>query len=92
MAPGGGVSGTDPQTGLQAALQIPAYLLDQSGMVIEEVGDALQTGVEVDALMDKFQIGEAELRIEKAAHGFFSLRSSWWFNSRMRSKVAFSLR
>jgi hypothetical protein len=43
----------------QTALQILSHLLDQGGLVIQEVGDASQGGVEMDPLGSQFQIGEA---------------------------------
>jgi hypothetical protein len=54
---------------LQAALQIQADMLDQSGVEIEEGVDALEDGVKMDAQPTQFQIGEAELGIGSAAHG-----------------------
>ncbi len=60
VAPGAGV--------LQAALQIPADVLDQSGVLLEEGVDALQDGVKMDAQPAQFQVGEAELGVESAAH------------------------
>ena len=61
VAPGVGV--------LQAAHQIQADLLDQSGVLVQECSDALQDGVEMDALSAQFQIGEAELGFGSSAHG-----------------------
>src|SRR6266496_2531079 len=52
----------------QAALQIPADLLDQSGVLIQEGVDALQDGVKMDAHSAQFQVGEAELEVESSAH------------------------
>ena len=76
---------------LQPAHQILAHLLDQRGMVVQESEDGLEERVEVDALVSQFEIGKAELGLGQAAHAFFSGRSSWRFNSQMRSKVSFSL-
>ncbi len=77
---------------LQSARQILAHLLDQRGMVVQESDDTLQERVEVDALVSQFEIGEAELGFGDTGHAFFSGRKSCWFNSQMRSKVAFSFR
>jgi len=67
-----GLRGSDAATSgggvLEAALQIQADLLDQIGVLAEECVDALQDGVEMDAESAQFQVGEAELRIESAAH------------------------
>ena len=76
---------------LQPAHQILAHLLDQRGVVVQQSENALQERVEVDALVPQFEIGKAELRLGQAAHAFFSGRSSWRFNSQMRSRVSFSL-
>ena len=46
----------------------------------------------MDALVSQFEIGEAELRFGDTGHAFFSGRKSCWFNSQLRSKVAFSFR
>jgi hypothetical protein len=77
---------------LQTAHQILADLLDQRGMLVQEGEDAVQERVEVDALVPQFEIGEAELGFGDTGHAFFSGRKSCWFNSQMRSKVAFSFR
>ena len=61
-------------------------------MVVQESDDTLQERVEVDALVSQFEIGEAELGFGDTGHAFFSGRRSCWFNSQMRSKVAFSFR
>ena len=61
-------------------------------MVVQESENALQERVEVDALVPQFKVGKAELGLGKAAHAFFSGRSSCRFNSQMRSKVSLSLR
>src|ERR1017187_647463 len=91
-----GLRGGDPVTSgvgvLQSARQILAHLLDQRGMVVQESDDTLQERVEVDALVSQFEIGEAELGFGDTGHAFFSGRNSCWFNSQMRSKVAFSFR
>ena len=60
VAPGAGL--------LQAALQIQADVLDQHGVLLEERVDALQDGVQMDAQSAQFQVGEAELGVESAAH------------------------
>ena len=67
-------------------------MLDQRGLTAQESQNALEEGVEVDALVAQLEIGEAELGLGEAAHRFFSGRSSCRFNSQMRSKVSFSLR
>jgi hypothetical protein len=67
-------------------------LLDQRGLAVQESKNAPEEGVEVDALVAQFEIGEAELGLGEAAHRFFSGRSSCRFNWQMRSKVSFSLR
>jgi hypothetical protein len=77
---------------LQSPRQILAHLLDQRGPVVQESGDALQEGIEVDALAPQFEIGETELGFGDAGHAFFSGRNSCWFSSQMRSKVALSFR
>ena len=60
-------------------------------MVVQESEDALQERVKVNALVAQFEIGKTELGFGEAAQAFFSGRSSWRFNSQMRSKVSFSL-
>ena len=75
----------------QATFQILAHELDQSRMLFQEVSDALQSGIEVDTLTLQLEIGEAELGDGKAAHFFFSVRSSSRLISQMRSKEALSL-
>src|SRR5712692_2149663 len=92
-----GLLGGDPTAPrarvLQVPLEIAAHLLDQGWLLLQELRDATESGVELEALVPQFQIGEAELGFEDAAHYFFfSGRSSWWFNWQMRSKVALSLR
>jgi hypothetical protein len=76
---------------LEPSHQIQAHLFDQPGMLIQESDNALQEGVEVDALVAQFEIGKAELGLSDSAHAF-SGRSSCRFNSQMRSKVSFNLR
>jgi hypothetical protein len=61
IAAGGGV--------LPAALEIPAYLLDQSLVLIDEVGDLLEEGVEGDVLGAELEIGEAPLGRGGSGHG-----------------------
>src|SRR5487761_1895173 len=81
-----------PSVGLfQAPLQILAHLLDKSGMLLQEVGDTLQSGIKMDTLTLQLEIGEAELGYEAAAHFFFSARSSSRLISQMRSKEALSI-
>ena len=89
---GGGDSATSGVGVLQSARQILAHLLDQRGMVVQESEDALQEGIEVDAVVSQFEIGETELGLGDTGHALFSGRNSCWFNSQMRSKVAFSFR
>ena len=52
----------------QAPVQIQAHEFDESGMLLQEAGDALQTGIEVNPQTLQLEIGKAELGIEKAAH------------------------
>ena len=75
----------------QAPLQILANEFDQIAMLLQETGDALQTGVEVNPQILQLVVGEAELRDEEAAHFFFSVRSSSRLISQMRSNEALSL-
>ena len=75
---------------LQPPHQILAHVVDQGGMLVQESEDALQERIEVDPLLAQFEIGKTELRWGEAAHTCFSGRSSCWFNSQMRSKVALS--
>ena len=75
----------------QAPLQVLAYQFDEIGMLLQEIGDALQGGVEVDPQMLQLEIDEAELRDEEAAHFFFSARNRSRLISQMRSKQALSL-
>ena len=90
-----GLRGRDavaPSVGLfQAAFQILAHELDQSRMLLQKVSDELQSGIEVHTQTLQLEIGEAELRDGKAAHFFFSARSSSRLISQMRSKEALSL-
>ena len=81
VAPGVGV--------LQSTLQILAHVLDQRGMVVQEVSDALQRGIEVDTLVPQFEIGEAELGDGKAAHSSSPGAAVRRLISQMRSKVVF---
>ena len=64
VAAGGGL--------FQAALEIPAYLLDQSLVLIEEVGDLLEEGVQGDVLGAELEIGEAPLGRRGSGHGSIS--------------------
>ena len=52
----------------QAPLQILAHEFDQNGMLLQEIGDPLQGGVEVEPQTLQLEIGDAELRDEEAAH------------------------
>ena len=74
---------------LQASLQILAHLLDEGKVLIEELGDGSQEGVELDALKLQFKVGEAELGREGSHRSeSLSARRRWWLSSQMRSKVA----
>ena len=74
---------------LQASLQILTHLLDEGEVLIEELGDGLQDGVELDTLELQFEVGEAELgRAGSHRSAFLSARKRWWLSSQMRSKVA----
>src|SRR5207245_5796408 len=85
FASGGGV--------LQATFQIVADLRDESEVLIEELGDSSQDGVEMDALELQFEVGESELgRAGSHRSAFLSARRRWWLSSQMRSKVALILR
>ena len=75
----------------QATFQILAHELDQSRMLLQQVSHALQSGIEVHTLALQLEIGKAELGDGKAAHFFFSVRSSSRLTSQMRSKEALSL-
>jgi hypothetical protein len=75
----------------QTAFQIFAHLLDQGRMFIQEAGDPLQGGVEMDTLILQLEIGETELRRQPPAHLCFSARSSSRLISQMRSKDCLSV-
>ena len=75
----------------QATFQVLAHEINQSRMLLQELRDALQSGIEVDTLAVQLEIGKAELGDGKAAHFFFSVRSSSRLISQMRSKEALSL-
>jgi len=78
---------------LQTTLQILAHLLDEGEVLIEELGDGSQDGVQMDALELQFKVGEAELgRAGSHWSAFLSARRRWWLISQMRSKVALILR
>ena len=93
-----GLLGTDPAAShggvLQTPLQIAAHQFDQRRTVVEEVHDAAQGGIELQAERAQFQVGEAELGFQGAAHDSFPFfgRRRWWFNSQIRSKAALSWR
>jgi hypothetical protein len=38
-----------------------AHQLDRLGLLVQQVGDGLEGGIEVDALAKELQVGEAEL-------------------------------
>ena len=65
-----------PAVSFQAALQIQADILDQGGVLVEKFGDASQGRIELETLASQFEIGEADLGVQDAAHDFFSGRSS----------------
>jgi hypothetical protein len=73
-----------------ATVHVLANKLDQRGMLLQEIRDALQSGIEVDTLTVQLEIGEAEMGDGKAAHFFFSARSSSRLISQMLSKEALS--
>src|SRR5216684_4826322 len=78
---------------LQASLQILAHLLDEGEVLIEELGDGLEDGIEMDTLELQFEVGESELGRERSHRSeFLSGRRRWWLSSQMRSKVALILR
>ena len=60
VAAGGGV--------FQAALEVLAHVLDQRLVLIDEVGDLLEEGVEGDVLGAELEIGEAPLRRGGSGH------------------------
>ena len=53
----------------QTQLKILAHRLDDLWPIIEEVGHPLENRVEIDPLSDKFQISEADLRLDDSCHG-----------------------
>ena len=53
----------------QAPFQILTDLLDQRFLLIEESGDGLQGGVELDAQALEVEVGEGDLLMEDSAHG-----------------------
>ena len=61
VAAGGGVC--------QAALEVLAHVLDQRLVLIDEVGDLLEEGVEGDVLGAELEIGEAPLGRGGSGHG-----------------------
>ncbi len=82
MAPGIGL--------FQSTFQILTHQFDEIGMLLQKVSNALKNGVEVDTHALQLEIGEAELGERKAAHLFFSVRSSSRLISQMRSKESLS--
>ena len=85
-------SSTAARPGLfQATFQVLTHQFDQRRMLLEEISDAAQGGIQVDSLMLQLEIGKAELGDGKAAHLFFSVRSSSRLISQMRSREALSL-
>jgi hypothetical protein len=53
---------TPPGLGIfQATIKIPAHLVYQVSVLVNEIGDSLQHWLQADALIEKFQIGKAEL-------------------------------
>jgi hypothetical protein len=75
----------------KATFQVLAHEFDDVRMLLQEVGNALQGGIEVDTLTLQLDIGETKLAVGKAAHFFFSVRSSSRLISQMRSKESLSL-
>ena len=49
----------------QASSQIAPHAFNDGAMLVEEIRDALQGGLEADALFDELQIGETDLRIRR---------------------------
>ena len=67
-------------------------MLDEGAVLIEELGDGSQEGVELDPLKLQFEVGEAELGRERSHRSeFLSARRRGWLSSQMRSKVALIL-
>src|SRR5262245_34790554 len=56
---------------LETCRQIASNLLDQFGVLVDEIRDRLQHGLKLDVLAQKLQIGKTELRVLGSAH-FFS--------------------
>ena len=46
---------------LETAQEIGAYVLDEFSVLVEEIGDGLEFGIELDALLLELQVGETEL-------------------------------
>ena len=53
---------------LETCHQIGSNLLDQFGMLAEEIRDRLQHGLQLDVLAQKLQIGKTPLRVSRATH------------------------
>ena len=53
---------------VRPVLVIQTDLLNQIGVLTEECVDTLEDRVEMDAQSAQFQVGEAELGVESAAH------------------------
>ena len=78
---------------LQASFQILAHLLDEGEVLIEELGDGAEDGVEMDTLELQLEVGESELGRERSHRSAFLWASRrWWLSSQMRSKEALILR
>ena len=53
---------------LEACRQIAAHLLDEFGVLVDEIRDRLQHGLKPDVLVKKLQIGKTQLRVSSAGH------------------------